>query len=119
VRECVKTEPVIPPPVDSANSCGHRWWEDFRNCMALQHLRLSDLQASSHTTVPDQNIIFDQNGMPRDIDNVQLRCDMTHEPSDWGSPPLEYCDEPDGGDSGRSDPSSQGDNQSQSSRRSS
>ena len=119
LQECVKAEPVAPPLVDSANSYGHWWQEDFRDCVALQHLRLSDSQADRHTTVPDQGVIFDQNGMPQDINNVQLRHDLTHEPSDQGSLPLEYCDEPDGSDSGRSDPSSQGDDQSQSSRHSS
>jgi len=107
--ERVKAEPVVPPPVDSTYACSQRWQEEFCNCVVLQHLRLSDLQADSHTAVPDQNIIFDQNGIPQDIDDVRLRCDLTHEPSDWGSPPLEYCDEPDGGDGGGSDPSSHGD----------
>jgi hypothetical protein len=116
--ECVKAEPVIPLLVDSTYSCGQWWWEEFCNRVALQHLRLSDLQANGHTTVPDQNVIFDQNGMPRDINNVQLRRDLTHEPSDQGSPPLEYHDEPDSSDSSRSDPLSHGDNQSQLSRHS-
>jgi len=117
--ERVKVEPVAPLPVDSANSCSHRWWEDFRDRVALQHLRLSDLQADGHTTMPDQGVIFDQNGMPQDIDNVRSRRDPTHEPSDQDSLPLEYCDEPDGSDGGGSDPLSQGDDQSQSSRHSS
>jgi hypothetical protein len=114
--ERVKTEPVAPPPVDSAYARGQRWREEFHNCVMLQRLRLGDLQANSHTTMPDQNIIFDQNGLPRDIDNVRLRRDPTHEPSDQGSPPLEYRDEPDGGDGGGSDPSSHGDDRSQLSR---
>jgi hypothetical protein len=117
--ERVKTEPVAPPPVDSAYARGQWWWEEFRNRVTLQHLRLGDLQADGNTTVPDQNIIFDQNGLPRDIDNVRLRHDPTHEPSDRGSPPLEYRNEPDGGDGGGSDPSSHGDDRLQSSRHSS
>jgi len=64
LRECVKTEPVAPPPVDSAYARGQRWREEFCNHVALQRLRLSDLQVDGHTTVPDQNIIFDQNGIP-------------------------------------------------------
>jgi hypothetical protein len=59
LREHIKTEPVAPPPVDSAYARGQRWQEEFRNCVVLQHLRLSDLQADGHTAVPDQNIIFD------------------------------------------------------------
>jgi len=119
LHERVKTEPVAPPLVDSAYAHGQWWWKEFRNCVALQHLRLGDLQADSHTTVPDQNIIFDQNGLPQDIDDVQLRCDLTHELSDWDSLPLEYHDEPDGSDGSRSDPLSHGDDRSQLSRHSS
>jgi hypothetical protein len=51
----------------------------------LQRLRLGDLQADGHMTIPDQNIIFDQNGLPRDIDDVRLRHDPTHELSDRGT----------------------------------
>ena len=82
LREHVKAEPVAPPPVDSANSRGHWWQEGFHNRVVLQRLRLGDLQADGHMTVPDQGVIFDQNGMPQDIDDVQLRRDPTHEPSD-------------------------------------
>jgi hypothetical protein len=64
LRERVKSEPVAPPPVDSAYACGQRWREEFRNRVALQRLRLSDLQADGHTPVPDQGVIFDQNGIP-------------------------------------------------------
>jgi hypothetical protein len=120
LREHVKSEPVAPPLVDSTYARGQRWQEEFRDHVALQHLRLSDLQADGHTPVPDQGIIFDQNGIPQDSHNHCLRCDLTHEPTESGSPPLEYCDGPDGGDGGGgSDPSSHGDSQSQSSRRSS
>jgi hypothetical protein len=62
--ECVKSEPVAPPPVDSAYACGQQWREEFRDHMVLQRLRLSDLQADGHMPVPDQGIIFDQNGIP-------------------------------------------------------
>jgi hypothetical protein len=85
LHERVKTEPVAPPLVDSTYACGQWWWEEFCNRVTLQCLRLGDLQADGHTTVPDQNIIFDQNGLPRDIDDVQLRRDPTHEPSDQGT----------------------------------
>jgi len=64
--ERVKAEPVTPPLVDSAYSHGHQWQEEFCDCVVLQHLRLSDLQADGHTPVPDQGVIFDQNGIPRD-----------------------------------------------------
>jgi hypothetical protein len=112
LRERVKAEPVAPPMVDSSYACSQQWWEEFCNCVALQCLRLSDLQADGHTAVPDQNIIFDQNGIPRDIDEVWLRCDLTHKPSDRGGPPLEYRNEPDGGDGGGSEPSSHGNDRS-------
>jgi len=46
--------------------------------------------------------------MPQDSNNFRLWRDPTHEPSDPGSPPLEYHDGPDGGGS---DPSSHGDDQ--------
>ena len=70
--------------------------------------------------MPDQGVIFDQNGIPQDSHDRCLRRDLTHEPMESGSPPLEYHDGPDGGDGGDgSDPSSHGDSQSQSSRRSS
>jgi len=106
--------------VDSAYACGQQWREEFRDRVALQRLRLSDLQADGHTPVPDQGIIFDQNDIPRDSHNRRLRRDPTHEPTESGSPPLEYHDGPDGGDGGDgSDPSSHGDSRSQSSRRSS
>jgi hypothetical protein len=60
--------------------------------------------------LPDQDIIFDQNGIPQDSNDFRLRRDPTHEPTEPGSPPLEYCDAPDGGDGGDgSDPSSHGD----------
>jgi hypothetical protein len=64
LRERVKAEPVAPPLVDSTYAHSQRWWEEFCNCMTLQHLRLGDLQATGHTELPDQNIIFDQNGIP-------------------------------------------------------
>ena len=116
LHERVKSEPVTPPPVDSAYACGQRWWEEFRDRVALQRLRLSDLQADGHTPVPDQGVIFDQNGIPRDSHDRRLRHDPTHEPTESGSPPLEYRDGPDGGDRGDgSDPLSHGDSQSQSS----
>jgi hypothetical protein len=118
--ECVKSEPVAPPPVDSAYACGQRWQEEFHDHMVLQRLRLSDLQADGHTPVPDQGVIFDQNGIPRDSHDRRLRHDLTHEPTESGSPPLEYRNGPDGGDGGDgSDPLSHGDSRSQSSRRSS
>jgi len=110
LHEHVKAEPVTPPLVDSAYSRGHRLREEFRDCLVLQHLRLSDLQADGHMPVPDQGVIFDQNGIPRDSHNLCLRRDLTHEPTEPGSPPLEYRDGPDGGDGGDgSDPSSHGD----------
>jgi len=90
LREHVKTEPVAPPLVDSTYACGQWWREEFCNCVMLQCLRLADIQATSRSKVPDQNIIFDQNGMPLDSDDFRLRCDLTHEPSDPGSLPLEY-----------------------------
>ena len=71
--------------MDSAYARSQQWREEFRNRVALQRLRLSDLQADGHTPVPDQGIIFDQNGLPRDIDDVWLRRDPTHEPSDRGT----------------------------------
>jgi len=117
LHEHVKSEPVAPLPVDSAYARGHRWREEFRDHVVLQCLRLSDLQADGHTPVPDQGVIFDQNGIPRDSHDCRLRCDPTHEPTESGSPPLEYCDGPDGGDRGDgSDPSSHGDSRSQLSR---
>jgi hypothetical protein len=64
LHERVKAEPVAPPPVDSTYACSQWWQEEFRNHMVLQCLRLSDLQADGHMAVPDQNIIFDQNGIP-------------------------------------------------------
>jgi hypothetical protein len=69
LRERVKAEPVAPPLVNSTYACGQQWQEEFCNCMTLQRLRLGDLQAASHMEVPDQNIIFDQNGIPRDIND--------------------------------------------------
>jgi hypothetical protein len=120
LRECVKSEPAAPPPVDSAYACGQRGRDEFRDRVALQRLRISDLQADGHTPVPDQGIIFDQNGIPRDSHDHQLRRDPTHEPMESGSPPLEYHDGPDGGDGGGgNEPSSHGDSRSRSSRRSS
>ena len=112
LHERVKSEPDTPPPLDSAYARGQHWWDDsdeFRNCVALQCLRLSDLQADGHMPVPDQGVIFDQNGIPRDSHDHRLRRDLTHEPTESGSPPLEYRDGPDGGDGGDgSDPSSHG-----------
>jgi hypothetical protein len=120
LHERVKSEPVAPPPVDSAYAHSQRWREEFRDCVALQRLRLGDLQADGHTPMPDQGVIFDQNGIPRDSHDHRLRRDPTHEPTESGSPPLEYHDGPDGGDGGGgSGPSSHGDSRSQSSRRSS
>ena len=110
LREHVKSEPVAPPLVDSTYACGQQWREEFHDCVALQRLRLSNLQADGHMPVPDQGVIFDQNGIPRDSHNLCLRRDLTHEPTEPGSPPLEYRDGPDGGDGGDgSDPSSHGD----------
>jgi hypothetical protein len=116
LREHVKSEPVAPPLVDSAYAHGQRWREEFCDRMALQCLRLSDLQADGHMPVPDQGVIFDQNGIPPDSHNHRLRRDPTHEPTESGSPPLEYHG-PEGGDGGGgSDPSSHGDSRSQLSR---
>jgi hypothetical protein len=110
LRERVKSEPVAPPLVDSAYARSQCWRDEFRDCMVLQRLRLSDLQADGHMPVPDQGMIFDQNGIPRDSHNHRLRRDLTHEPTELGSPPLEYHDGPDGGDGGGgSEPSSHGD----------
>jgi len=110
LREWVKSEPAAPPLVDSAYACSQRRRDEFRDRVALQRLRLSDLQADGHMPVPDQGIIFDQNGIPRDSHNHRLRHDPTHEPMESGSPPLEYRDGPDGGDGGGgSEPSSHGD----------
>jgi len=78
LRECVKSEPVAPPLVDSAYARGQRWRDEFRDRVALQRLRLRDLQADGHTPVPDQGVIFDQNGIPRDSHNHRLRRDPTH-----------------------------------------
>jgi len=63
LHERVKTEPIAPPLVDSAYACGQQWWEEFHNRMTLQRLWLADIQATGHSKVPDQNIIFDQNGI--------------------------------------------------------
>jgi hypothetical protein len=110
LRERVKSEPVTPPPVDSTYARGQRRWDEFRNCVVLQRLKLSDLQADGHTPVPDQGVIFDQNGIPQDSHDHRLRRDLTHESTESGSPPLEYRDGPDGGDGGGgSEPSSHGD----------
>jgi hypothetical protein len=117
LRERVKSEPVAPPPVDSAYARGQCGRNEFCDHMALQRLRLSNLQADGHTPVPDQGVIFDQNGIPRDSHDHCLRRDPTHEPTELGSPPLEYRDGPDGGDGGGgSEPSSHGDSRSQLSR---
>jgi hypothetical protein len=121
LREHVKPEPVAPPVVDSeyyrAQQRMARWNEEFHNQVTVQRYRNADLQATSATKLPDQNIIFDQNGIPRDSNDARLKRDLTHEPTEPGSPPLEYCDGPDGGDEGNgSDPSSHGDSRSQSSR---
>ena len=73
--------------MDSAYARGQRWRDKFRDRMALQRLRLSDLQADGHTPVPDQGIIFDQNSIPQDSHDHRLRRDPTHEPTESGSPP--------------------------------
>jgi len=64
LREHVKAEPVAPPLVDSTYAHSQRWREEFHNCVMLQCLQLCNLWATSHMEVPDQNIIFDQNGIP-------------------------------------------------------
>ena len=69
LHECVKAEPVTPPLVDGAYARGQRWQEEFHNCMTLQRLRLGHIQATSRSEVPDQNIIFDQNGILLDSDD--------------------------------------------------
>jgi len=68
LRERVKPEPVAPLVVDSEY---HRtqqhlaWWnEEFHNRVTVQRYRNADLQATGATKLPDQNIIFDQNGIP-------------------------------------------------------
>jgi hypothetical protein len=76
--ECVKSEPVAPPPVDSAYARGQCGWDEFRDHVALQRLRLSNLQADGHMPVPDQGVIFDQNGIPRDSHDHRLRCRVAH-----------------------------------------
>jgi len=64
LRERVKSEPAAPPPVDSTYARGQHGWDEFRDRVALQRLRISDLQADGHTPVSDQGIIFDQTGVP-------------------------------------------------------
>jgi hypothetical protein len=64
LREHVKSEPAAPPPVDSDYACSQRGRDEFRDPVALQRLRISDLQADGHMPVPDQGVIFDQNGIP-------------------------------------------------------
>jgi hypothetical protein len=109
--ERVKTEPDGPLLVDSTFAHTQWWQKEFHNHVALQRYRNADLQAAGTSWLPDQNIVFDQNGIPRDRNNFQLRHDLTHEPSELGSSPLEYRDGPDGGDGdGGSDPSSHDDN---------
>jgi hypothetical protein len=120
LREHVKPEPVAPPVVDSEYYCAQQrlaqWNKEFHNRVMVQRIRNTDIQATSTTKLPDQDIIFDQNGILRDSNDFRLRCDPTHEPTELGSPPLEYRDGPDGGDRGDgSDPLSHGDSQSQSS----
>ena len=96
--------------MDSTYARSQHGQDEFCDRVALQRLRLSNLQADGHTPVPDQGVIFDQNGIPRDSHDHRLRRDLTHEPTESGSPPLEYCDGPDGGDGGGgSEPSSHGD----------
>jgi hypothetical protein len=124
LQERVKPEPVAPPVVDSEyySTQQHlaQWNEEFHNRVTVQCIWNADIQATGATKLPDQDIIFDQNGIPRDNNDFRLRRDPTHEPPEPGSPPLEYRDGPDGGDGGDgSDPSSHGDSRSQSSRRSS
>jgi len=120
LREHVKNEPVVPPVVDSEYYHAQQhlaWWnEEFHNRVMVQRIQNADIQATSATKLPDQDVIFDHNGILQDSNNFRLRCDPTHEPTELGSPPLEYRDGPDGGDGGDgSDPSSHGDSQSQSS----
>jgi hypothetical protein len=102
LHECVKTELVTPLVVDSEYAHAQQqlgqWHEEFHNHVALQRFWNADIQATGSSGLPDQNIIFDQNGILRDSNDFWLRHDPTHEPSDLGSPPLEYCDDPDGGD---------------------
>jgi hypothetical protein len=62
--EHVKTELVTPPLVDSDYSCAQWWREEFHNCITVQCFQNADIQASSTSQLPDQNIIFDQTGMP-------------------------------------------------------
>jgi hypothetical protein len=52
--------------VDSNYAHGQWWQEEFRNCMIIQHIWIADIQATSNSRLPDQNIIFDQTGMPQD-----------------------------------------------------
>jgi hypothetical protein len=97
-----------------AQQCLVQWNEEFHNQVMVQHIQNADIQATGTTKLPDQDIIFDQNGIPQDSNDFRLRRDPTHEPTELGSPPLEYCDGPDGGDGGDgSDPSSHGDSRSQ------
>ena len=96
LQERVKTELAVPPVVDSAYACAQQrlaqWNEEFHDRVTVQHLRNADIQATSTMQLPDQGIIFDQNGIPRESNNFQLRRDPTLESTEPGSPPLEYCD---------------------------
>jgi len=73
LREHVKPEPVAPPVVDSeyyrAQQCLAWWNKEFHNRVTVQRIRNADIQATGTTKLPDQDIIFDQNGIPRDSNN--------------------------------------------------
>jgi hypothetical protein len=73
--EHVKTELVAPPLVDSDYACAQWWWEEFCNCVNVQHYWLAEIQASGTSQLPDQNIILDQNSIPQDGNDLDLRHD--------------------------------------------
>jgi len=74
LRERVKPEPVAPLVVDSeyyrTQQRLARWNEEFHNRVTVQRIQNADLQATGATKLPDQDIIFDQNGIPRDSNDV-------------------------------------------------
>jgi len=56
----------VPLVVDSEYACAQqclaRWNEEFHNRVMVQRFQNTDIQATGATKLPDQDIIFDQNG---------------------------------------------------------
>jgi hypothetical protein len=65
----MKMDSVNPQPAESIADCHLQQIHKLHDHVNIQHMCNTDIQASRTLQLSDQNIIFDQNGIPQDGNN--------------------------------------------------